>query len=422
MTTDKKPSTALLALGAAAAVLPAYAPPATGAVNWEADSGYRFSFYKEADLPSAATNGLDGERMEVLTHQFHLLAPVNETLDYSVDATVDTLTGASPWFIVPNASGRPIQIMSGATIDETRYAVQGRLRQHHDGGRRALQVGVSKEDDYLAISGGVEAEWDFNQQSQTLAVGIGLSHDELEPVEGDSAAFPDRIDKADKDSLTAYTGFTHAFDRHTVAQIGAAWTHGDGYLSDPYKRVYVAGDIIPDRRPGTRDAFALTARLRHYLPGLKAAVHVDMRYFADDWGIGSDTLEAAWVQQLPGNWRLTPTVRWYQQGHADFYRPYFNFTRGDERYSSDPRMSAFGALSGRVALQKEWQQWSFALSVEGYRSEGDFALRSVDSENPGLVEFGVVSLAFSYRWFSAPSSRPAAHVTPPPVRVIEVLP
>ena len=419
---DKKPSATLLALSTAAAALPAFAPTAHAAPEWEANAGYRFSYYRESDLPSAATNGLDGERMEVITQQAHLAAPISDEWDYSADVTVDTFSGASPWFIVPGANGRPIQIMSGATIDEQRYALQGRLRQHHAGGRRSARLGVSKEDDYLAVSGGIEGEWDFRQQSDVLAAGIGWSHDELEPVDGDSAEFPDRIDKADKDSITAYAGYTHAFDRVTVGQLSFAWTHGDGFLSDPYKRVYVAGEIIPDDRPGTRDAFAMTARLRRFLPGLDAAIHLDLRYFLDDWGVGSDTLEASWVQKLPNDWRLTPSLRWYQQGKADFYRPYFNQQRGDGHYSSDPRLSAFGAVSARLALQKELRQWSFSLALEGYRSEADFAMRNVDAESPGLVEFGVMSLAFTYRWFSAPGSAPPARAEPPPVRVIEVTP
>lgn len=422
VSTDRKPSATLLALSAAAAALPAYTPNAMAAPEWEANAGYRFSYYRESDLPAAATNGLDGERMEVLTQQAHLQVPINEGWDYSVDAVLDTISGASPWFIVPGDDGRPIQIMSGATIDDQRYAVQGSLRQHHAGGRRAVRLGLSKEDDYLALSGGVEAEWDFNQQSHVLAAGLGWSHDELEPTDGASAEFPDRIGKADKDSLTAFAGYTHAFDKVTVGQLGVAWTHGDGYLTDPYKRVYVAGAILPETRPDTRDAFAVTARLRHYLRALDAAVHLDLRYFADDWGVGSDTLEASWVQKLPNQWRLTPSLRWYQQGKADFYRPYFTVERSDGHYSSDPRLSAYGAVSGRLSLSREWQQWSFALAVEGYRSEADYALRDVDSESPGLVEFGVVSLAFSYRWFSAPASTPSQQVEPPPVRVIEVVP
>jgi hypothetical protein len=410
------------ALAAAAATLPAFAPTAQADVEWQSEAGGRFSYYQEADLPASATNGLDGQRMQVLSQQFQGLTPLNERWDVAAEATVETLSGASPWFTVPDADGRPIQIMSGATIDEQRYALQGRLREHVEDGRRAVQASISKENDYLSLAAGLEREWDFRQQSDTLAAGLSYAHDSLEPTEGGSARFPDRIRAASKNTLTAYAGYRHAFTRTTVAQLGLAYTHGEGYITDPYKRVYVAGEIQPERRPDHRDAAALTAKLRHYLRGLNAAVHLDLRYYYDSWQVGSDTVEAAWVQTLPGEWRLTPSLRWYEQGYASFYRPYFNAERDDGLYSSDPRLSAYGALSGRVALEKDWGALSFGLAAETYRSSAGLALRHVDQESPGLVDFTVLSLAFSYRWFSAPTAPRRDQPDPLPVRVIEVTP
>lgn len=412
-----------LALSAAAAALPACAPTAQAAVTWEADAGYRASYYREADLPASATNGLDGQRMEVLTQQFHHQGPINGELDYAIDATLDTISGASPWFIVPDAEGRPIQILSGATIDDQRYALQGRLRQHTASGRRAVQAGVSKENDYLAISGAVEGEWDFDRESRTLSGGLGYSYDQLRPTEGGSARFPDRARRGDKDTLNVYGAFTQAFSKLTLAQVGASFSRGHGFLSDPYKRVFVAGDIIPERRPGERLAVAVTARLRHFLPSMNAALHLDLRSYFDDWGIGSDTVEARWVQTLPGGWRLSPSLRWHQQGKADFYRPFFTTARADHYHSADPRLSAFGAIGARLSVQKEWGDWQASLSAEGYRADADYAIRHVDSASPGLVEFGVVSLAFTYRWFAAPKAATHSFELPPePVRVIEVTP
>ena len=62
-------------------------------------------------------------------------------------------------------------------------------------------------------------------------------------------------------------------------------------------------------------------------------------------------------------------------------------------------------------------------AAEGYRADADYAIRHVDSASPGLVEFGVVSLAFTYRWFAAPKAATHSFELPPePVRVIEVTP
>lgn len=415
---SKQKNTTLLALTTAALSLPGYSGKAGAWAEPESDAGYRFSFYDEASLPAAATNGNDGERYQVISNQFHLLMPRGEEWDYSADVIVESMSGASPWYIVPGDDGRPIQIMSGATIDDTRFAVHGKARQYRELGKHSLTLGVSKEDDYLAISGGVEAEWDINQRRNTVTAGLGYSHDKLEPTDGASERFPTRIADADKDTITAYGGFTHAINQWTVGQLSLSYIYSDGYLSDPYKQVYVAGNIQPDARPDERHQIAVTARLRHYVEPWKAAVHLDARYFDDDWGVAADTVELAWHQKLPQNWKVVPSVRWYEQGRADFYRPYFTVARADGFYTSDYRLSAYGAFAARVSAEKGWRGWSFAFALEGYDSEGDYAIRSVDQENPGLVDFFVVSAALSYRWKTQPDA-----VTPPrPPEVPDVVP
>lgn len=404
---SKPKNTTLLALTTAALSLPGYTGKAQAWADPESDAGYRFSFYDEASLPGSATNGLDGERYQVISNQFHLLMPRGEEWDLNADFTVETMSGASPWYIVPGDDGRPIQIMSGATIDDTRVAVQGRARQYRELGKHSATLGVSKEDDYLALSGGIEADWDINQRRNTVTAGLGYSHDTLEPTDGQSERFPTRIADADKDTITAYGGITHALNPWTIAQLSLSYTYSDGYLSDPYKQAYVAGSILPDARPDQRNQLAVTAKLRHYIQPWKAAIHLDGRYFEDDWGFGADTVELAWHQKLPQAWKVIPSLRWYEQGRADFYRPYYTVARQDGHYSSDYRLSAYGAVSARLGAEKGWRGWSMAFALEHYDSDGDYAVRSVDQENPGIVDFLVVSAAVSYRWKSQLDITPA---------------
>src|SRR5690348_3448503 len=110
----ERKSKSLLALTAAALSLPGYAPKAQAWADTESDAGYRFSYYKEANIPSSNTNGQgSGDRYQVVSNQFRLIMPRGEQWDYSADFTVETMSGASPMYIVPDADGRPIQVMSG---------------------------------------------------------------------------------------------------------------------------------------------------------------------------------------------------------------------------------------------------------------------------------------------------------------------
>ncbi len=91
-------------------------------------------------------------------------------------------------------------------------------------------------------------------------------------------------------------------------------------------------------------------------------------------------------------------MRWYEQGHADFYRPYFTVARDDGNYTSDYRLSAYGSLAYRLSAQNTWNQWAFAMALEYYDSNEGFTLHAVDEGNPGLVDFGVISASVSRKF------------------------
>jgi len=49
-------------------------------------------------------------------------------------------------------------------------------------------------------------------------------------------------------------------------------------------------------------------------------INVSYRYFSDDWGINSHTLDFRYRYQLGSRQYLQPHIRYYTQSKADFYR------------------------------------------------------------------------------------------------------
>jgi hypothetical protein len=95
-------------------------------------------------------------------------------------------------------------------------------------------------------------------------------------------------------------------------------------------------------------------------------------------------------------------VRYYSQSQAEFYAPWFDSEPSDGLYSSDYRLSPYGALSYRIRAETRLQSWEldWILNVgyERYRSSGDLALGKVSVENPGLVSFDMLSVGFTGRF------------------------
>ncbi|MGH9887576.1 MAG: DUF3570 domain-containing protein, partial [bacterium] len=87
----------------------------------DVQTSYSFSTYTEDDLPNS--KGLpisEHSRYEVTTQQARIAAPVTDHIDFSLDVTHEKMSGASPWYNVPDAAGAPIQVMSGPTIEDQR--------------------------------------------------------------------------------------------------------------------------------------------------------------------------------------------------------------------------------------------------------------------------------------------------------------
>lgn len=372
-------SPAVAALARAALALP-------GVAAAEVQADYLFAWYREADLPAGQnTQGRDVERYDIKSHFFSLLAPVAEN-ELGLNLVFESMSGASPWYVTPGPGGRPLQVMSGASIREQRTAADAHVAFAIPRGRLSVTLGASDEDDYRSLSGGLAVERSNDDQSVTWSAGARYSDDHLEPTQGTT---PTSVAEADKRSASAYGGVSVVLDRRTVLQAGASLQQHDGYLTDPYKQVYVESgpQILAENRPGRRQGWAGTLKLRRHAAGPDAALHLDYRYYHDDWDLDSHTLEVAWHQRVATDWRLVPSLRWYSQNQAFFYAPWFAAIPADGYRSSDYRLSPFGAITARLELTRAAGPLRLGASVEYYDADGDYALGDVAVESPGLVEY-----------------------------------
>lgn len=392
-------SSTVTALMTAALALPGAPAGARQPVS-DLQADYRYSAYREDALPDGAVQAGSTSRFEVDTHQLDLrlplAAPFGTGADLDVSLQHETMSGASPWFVVPDADDRPVQVMSGATIQDERDDILARANFLGERRRVSVSAGFSEEKDYRAVNAGLEVGADFHDGLTTVEAGLGYSDDTIEPV--DAERFPSRVREADKDSLTAFAGLSRVLDQQSTIQTSLSFTENEGFLSDPYKQVYVGGEIRADTRPERRRQGTWMLRYRRFVARLKAALHADYRYYLDDWGIHAHTLRLSWFQTLPGGWRVTPSVRYHSQSEADFYAPFFESEPDDRLYTSDYRMSPFGAVSGRLRVDKAFGGLEISVSYEVYDSDPDLALGNVDVANPALVDFDVISASVKHRF------------------------
>lgn len=354
---------------------------------------YRYTNYQEAQAPKERVFSGSLDRYNIQVHQFSLLAPIKEKYSLKTDLVLESMSGASPRRNEKTDDGNTRMYMSGATIDDERIDILVAPKRHFDNGNLGAMVSVSKENDYQSTALGADGALEIFDKHTTLMASMSWSRDQLNPTDKDATPEREAADGQTKDSFSFYEGVSQIIDKYRVFQAGFGYTRHSGYLSDPYKEF--------DLRPDERNQYTLTTAYRHYLnlPFLGAGSwHLDYRYYEDSWKIRSHTISTAWWKDttvLGQSLTLAPSLRYYMQNSAYFYTLEQNPT--EEFYSSDARLSAFGALTFGFDMKWRTQTATYIFGFAQYLSSEDWnLLEGEGDETPGLVDFTTISLGADY--------------------------
>jgi len=356
---------------------------------------YRYTLYDEEPLPNEVLADGDADRYRIKSHQFSFKRELNEQFTLTIEGIHESMSGSSPWYVIPDPERGPLQIMSGATISETRNEIKLALGISKNDIKHSMQTGYSTENDYDALFASYTGQYEQNNKHTTLLWGVSYSDDRLSPTD---AFLFGRIEHAERNSVSASFGLTRVINRNALIQSGLQVTHQDGYLSDPYKEMWINGFIVFDQRPDTRTAFSWSTRFRQYFIGSNAALHADYRYYNDDWGVTAHTLDMSWNQPLGEHFELAPSIRYHSQRAADFYIPAVTNGRQPSYWSSDYRLATYGALRYRLSATWRAEIWSVALNADIYNSKESLALSGPHFDTPALVDFWRISLGWQVHW------------------------
>ncbi len=258
---------------------------------------------------------------------------------------------------------------------ETRKQLDVKLSHEWDEFSLDLGAGLSLENDYKSRFGNIAGRWDFNQKLTSLSAGLSYTssttkaifdHDAEPYIVGMSDFYGNniynpnhtssqieinsvnggRILHGNRDDWGANVGLTQVLNKNAQIEASLGYTYSTGYMSNPYKVVEVAFidpsqqfgsaggnasalytydaqvNAVLEQRPDVRNQGTLNLRYVQHIEATDAALHLNYRYFQDDWGIKAHTFEAQWAQPFSNGWTVTPKIRYYSQDAADFYTPF----------------------------------------------------------------------------------------------------
>jgi hypothetical protein len=380
-----KHSRSLIALSTSALALPgianADAPPT------ESTLSYKLSNYQEDDLTREQVPFGELGRYDIDVHQFQYVSPLGRDFALFIDANHEDMSGASPWFSTANAAGEPVINMSGASgITDARSELSIGTRYYSQNGNFGGAVGYSEENDYRATYVNLSGSRNFNNDLTTVTLGFSHSADDIFPTD---AELFNRVRNEDKRATSAAVSLSQVINRVTTFQTALSITEQSGYLSDPYK--------LQDARPDNKTQIALSNSLRYFFIEADGALQANYRYYRDDFGISSHTLDLSWFQNINRTFQIAPVLRYYSQSAADFYTNIDDFTKPlTEPQSSDYRLSAFGAFSGGINLIADFGDWTTTFTAERYVANEKYSVYAVNQPSPALVQFVRLSLGVDY--------------------------
>jgi hypothetical protein len=296
------------------------------------------------------------DRVKVLAPAFSLVLPLGSHWSTAATLMTDSISGASPAYHT-----------SGLTdLHDFRRAADLSVSRYFDHATVTLGTSVSSESDYFSRGVSAQASWSTEDRNTTWTAGLGGISDRINP--GNRI-----VQDEHKRSTDLLLGLTQVLGTHDIVQANLGYARGRGYYSDPYK--------VFDKRPRERHHQTALLRWNHHFETSGGTLRSSWRWYGDTFGIRSQTLSFDYVQPLPAGWTLTPLLRLYTQGAADFYVPADPSTEpfppnppaGATYYSEDQRLSAFGARTLGLKVAKQiGADWLADIKVERYVQRGSW--------------------------------------------------
>ncbi len=396
-----------MALAAASASLLAGTAHAEDKTPWQVDSA--LSIYSESD-----------SRVTAIEPIVSLKKDMGGERTLAMKLTLDSLTGASPNGALASNETQTFTGPSGehsystdagetpldTSFKDTRSAFNINWDQPF-GERNRISVGanLSAEYDFQSAALSAAIARDFNNKNTTLSLGMNIEADTIKPVGGTPIAFSSmnntQNDESDdnkdgsnesKTVTDLLLGMTQVMNRHWLTQVNVSWGDSSGYHNDPYKILSVLNAdgtlaesaeflgnawYLYESRPDSRSRTSLYWGNKIHLT--EDAIDVSYRYYTDDWGIDSHTVDLRYRYVFGGNMYLEPHVRWYTQTAADFYRLYLaqgvdtsGTTANVDYASADSRLGEFTGTTFGVKYGIEFNQASeLNIRIEQYQQTSD---------------------------------------------------
>jgi len=314
----------------------------------------------------------DNADVQVYSPTFSVFNKLSHNWMVGFNMRIDAITAAS---ITNGSNAGHVDAVTGASPteepwDDIRYAPT--LMATYENGDNLLSFGAyySSEIDYEGKAFFVNYVRQLNEQNTALGIGISQSDDVWKPVF--DRALPKDYRREGKVDLSINQLISPTFSLQAVY----SYMYSAGFLSSPYH--YVLQDNIAkfENYPDTRTGHAFALKGVNLL-NANNSINFSYRYYSDDWGISSHTVNIEELHDFSKNFTTGLRFRYYTQTASNFVKDIGAYSATDPYFATDYRMSAFDSYTiGMPFIYKMKGGDKLNASVDFYQTSSNAYIQS----------------------------------------------
>jgi hypothetical protein len=313
--------------------------------------------------------GAGSERTTIFEPQVEVNASQGDRVKHNLWIPIDIVTAASPHAIdVLTSASRHVE---AGSLD---WAATYKNDPTTD---LTVRSGLHLENPFRSWHGGLAASRAFAEGNTVLSAGLLEVFDWFDRFDIHGG----RHGRTDRSSTTANAGLTQILTPTTIANVNYGITVQRGELGNTWNSVpLMTGDRGPELLPGERVRHAVVGRAAQFLPW-NGALHLDYRFYADDWGVIAHSVEGEILQRLSPSVYVGATYRFHRQRGVSFFttlaNPEANLRTADSDLASFDAQTVGGKVAIDVPVDADFRTLHVEVGVDRYVRTNDLQMNVV---------------------------------------------
>lgn len=298
------------------------------------------SYYRQDGDNAAVTGGVGSEKLTDISNAIDLrlikYGKTGKKHSWDLEVGVDHYTSASSDMIDMSAN-------TSASSEDTRFYPSIHYTVENEAKGNTFSVGISSstEFDYQSFGGNVSYSKKTKNRNGEFTAKFQAYLDQVKMVLPVELRTGEGYGTESRNTFAGSLSYTQVVNKNLQLAFLADVISQSGFLSLPFHRVYFDdGSVHQEKLPDSRLKIPLGIRASYFV-GDSFIIRGYYRFYTDDWGLNSHTVDLEVPVKLSSVFSLSPFYRYYTQSEINYFKGYRLHTASEEFYTSNFDLSKF---------------------------------------------------------------------------------